>query len=39
MGTAWAGLAERDIIKEGTGKNETDSDVEHECRKIGGGEG
>lgn len=39
MGTAWAGPAERDIINEGTGKSETDSDREHECGKLGGGGG
>lgn len=39
MGTAWAGLTERDIINEGNRKSETDSDEEHECKKIGGGGG
>lgn len=39
MGTAWAGLTERDIINEGTRKSETHSDGEHECRKKGGGGG
>lgn len=39
MGTTWAGLTERDIINEGTSKSETDTDGEHECRKIGGGGG
>lgn len=34
MGTAWAGPTERDIINEGTGNSETDSDGEHECRKT-----
>lgn len=34
VGAAWEGPTERDVINEGSGRSETDSDGEHECGKA-----